>query len=276
LTSGKKGVINPDFSSIENQSISKEMIVHGPRFASVFGGYFSDPDIALPLVEAVQRIIDVTHPQVLADLGGGTGFILEELLRRGLQGVRLVNVEASPKQLAACTDSRIVPLPASVDRVTRRELLAEDTNGKLLLIARAVLHYFGRSSIDPLLRHLKDQLRPGEFFVHQSGAFKHQQDADVINHLYARMDTGKWFFTIDELKSRLDDAGFVVHEIIPAPGLEMGSDDLGERYGLSLEQRASIGKEIERLFGQNREVFVCNGGEFIVRLHTTIFVCEAV
>jgi hypothetical protein len=124
MTSDRKEAINSEFSSFENQSISKEMRVHGLRFTSIFDGYFSDPEVARPLVETVHRVIDATHPQVLADLGGGTGFILEELLRHGLQGVRLVNVDASPKQLAACTDGRIVPLPASIDQVTRRELLA--------------------------------------------------------------------------------------------------------------------------------------------------------
>jgi SAM-dependent methyltransferase len=274
LTSGRKEAINSDFSSFENQSVSKEMIVHGPRFASVFGGYFSNPDIARPLVETVQKAIDATHPQVVADLGGGTGFVLVELLRRCLQGVKLVNVEASPKQLAACTDGRIVPLPASVDRVTRKELLAEDTDGKLLLIARAVLHYFGRSGLDPLLSHLHRQLRPGEFFIHQSGTFARPQDADLINHLYTRMGSGKWFFTVDELKSRLEDAGFIVREILPAPSLEMSSSDLGERYELSPEQMASIGQEIEQLFGK-QEVFACDGEEFNARLQTYIFNCEA-
>lgn len=275
MTANKEEAIEPDYLS-ENKSVSKEIKVHGRRFNSIFDGYFSDPEVARPLVEVVRRAIDDTHPQVVADLGGGTGFILEELLRRGLQGVRLVNVEASPKQLAACNDGRIVPLPTSVDRVTRRELQAEDVNVKILLIARALLHYFGCAGLDPLLRHLRSQLRPGEFFIHQSGAFACQQEADVINHLYARMESGKWFFTVDELKSRLEDAGFIVREILPAPSLGMSSSDLGERYELSPEQIASIGQEIEHLFGRNQDVFARNGGEFIARLHTCIFVCEAV
>lgn len=268
-----KEATQPDYL-LENKSVSKEMGVHGSRFASIFNGYFSDPDIARPLVEAVRKAMDVTHPKAVADLGGGTGFILKELLRSGLKGVMLVNVDASPKQLAACTDGRIVPLPASIDRVTREELLAEDVDEKLLLTARAVLHYFGRCGLNPLLRHLKKQLRPGEFFIHQSGAFACQQEADVINHLYDRMDSGKWFFTVDELKSKLEDAGFIVREILPAPSLEMGSADLGERYKLGPETMASIGQEIEQLFGK-QNVFMLFGEEFKACLHSWIFVCEA-
>ncbi len=258
----------------DSRSISKEMIVHGARFASIFDGYFSSPDIARPLVEAVRRAADASRPRVLADLGGGTGFVLSELLRGGLQGVRLVNVEASTKQLAACSDGHIVHMPVSIDRVTRQELLPGDANEKLLLISRSVLHYFGRFGLDPLLRHIRGQLRTGEFFVHQSGAFERQRDADQINHLYARMDTGKWFFTADELKLRLGDSGFIVREVLPAPCLEMSSADLGERYGLSPEKMASIGQEIEQIFGKH-EIFARDGGEFKALLQSSIFSCEA-
>jgi predicted TPR repeat methyltransferase len=202
-------------------------------------------------VDAVERAIDAARPDVVADLGGGTGFILEELLKRGLQGVRLVNVEVSPKQVAVCKDDRIITLRASMDKVTRSQLQSEDA--KLMLIARSVLHYFGRLGIGPLLRHLRGQLQPGEYFVHQSAAFS----------------------TVDELKSRLENAGFIVHEVVPASRLEMSSVDLGERYGLNPEQRASIGREIEGLFGRNQEVFACDGNEFKASLHAFIFSCEA-
>lgn len=257
----------------ENQSVLKELSVHGPRFASLFDGYFSNPDVAKPLVEAAERAISVTRPDAIADLGGGMGFILEELLRRGLQGVRLVNVEVSPKQLSVCNNDRIEIVQASMDKVTRSQLQVEDE--KLMLIARSVLHYFGRLGIDPLLRHLHGQLRPGEYFVHQSAAFQSQRDADVMNHLYARMGTEKWFFTVDELKSKLEDADFIVHEVIPAPRLEMISIELGERYGLSPEQRGSIGREIEKLFGRNMDVSECDGNGFKAFLHASIFTCEA-
>lgn len=258
--------------AFENQSVLKELSVHGPRFASLFDGYFSNPDVAKPLVDAAERAINITRPDVVADLGGGMGFILAELLKHGLQGVRLVNVEVSPKQLSACNNDRIVILQASIDKMTRSQLQAEDE--KLMLIARSVLHYVGRLGIDPLLRHLHDQMRPGEYFVHQSAAFKSQRDADLMNHLYARMGTGKWFFTVDELMSILENVGFVVHEVIPAPRLGMSSVELGERYGLSPDQSASIEREIEQLFGRNPEVFARSENEFKAFLNASVFTCE--
>ena len=62
--------------------------------------------------------------------------------------------------------------------------------------------------------------------------------------------------------------------MIPAPRLEMKSKDLGERYGLGQEQRISLGREIERLYDPNPEIFVCNEDGFIAWLHFCIFTCE--
>jgi len=127
-----------------------------------------------------------------------------------------------------------------------------------------------------LLQHLSGQLRPGELFVHQSACYHLQEDADLMNHLYQRMETGKWFFTEEELKERLKHAGLLVREVIPAPRLEMRSLDLGERYGLDQVQRVSLGREIERLFELSPELFVCSEDGFIAWLHFSIFTCEAV
>ncbi len=63
--------------------VRKELVVHGQRWASIFDGYFSDPIVARSLVEAVERAIEASCPAVVADLGGGTGFVLAELHRRG-------------------------------------------------------------------------------------------------------------------------------------------------------------------------------------------------
>lgn len=270
----RRETLTSRISASDEVSVRKEMGVHGQRWASIFDGYFSDPEAARPLVEAVERAIEASRPAVAADLGGGTGFVLEELLRRGLKGVRLVNVEVSEKQLAACEDRRIHPLRISVDRVVRCQLLADDE--RLLLMARSMLHYFGDAGLAPLLRHLQSQLRPGEIFVHQSACYQLQKDADLMNHLYQRMETRKWFFTEKKLKERLKHADFLVREAIPAPRLEMRSLDLGERYGLGPEQRISLGREIERLYDPNPEIFVCCKDGFIAWLHFCIFTCEAV
>ncbi len=138
--SGEKRVATrPPISA--GQSVSRELGVHGPRWARIFDGYFSDAAVARPLLEAVEKAIEISRPSVAADLGGGTGFLLAELLRRGLRSVRPVVVDLSEKQLAACTDGRIAKLQASLDKVERRQLLAGEE--RLLLMSRSTLHYFG-------------------------------------------------------------------------------------------------------------------------------------
>lgn len=255
-------------------SVSQELGVHGPRWAGIFDGYFSDAAIARPLLNAVEESINIIRPDVVADLGGGTGFLLANLLRCGPRPVRLVNVDLSEKQLAACTDRRIVKLQTSIENVERRQLLAGE--GRLLLMARSMLHYFSSAGLDPLLKHLRGQMKPGEYFVHQSACFACQKDADLMNLLYERMDTGKRFFTNDELAARLENAGFATRAVAIAPPLLMSSTDLGERYGLGPEQTEAIGREIEELFGCEQEVFAREGREFRATLCYCVFTCKAV
>jgi SAM-dependent methyltransferase len=270
--SEKRVATRPPISA--GQSVSRELGVHGPSWARIFDGYFSDAAVGRPLLEAVEKAIEISRPSVAADLGGGTGFLLAELLRRGLWSVRPVVVDISEKQLAACTDGRIAKLQASLDKVERRQLLAGGE--RLLLMSRSTLHYFGSAGLDPLLKHLRDQLLPGESFVHQSACFARQRDAYLMNHLYERMDTGKWFFTKNELAARLEKAGFAVRAAARAPSLEMSSADLGERYDLGPERMAAIGREIEELFGNDLEVFAREKDEFTATLCYCIFTCEAV
>ncbi|RQW78404.1 MAG: class I SAM-dependent methyltransferase [Methanothrix sp.] len=269
---GRKNMTTSKITTAE-QSVSRELGVHGHRWAGVFDGYFSDANVARPLLDAVEKAIEVSKPDVLADLGGGTGFLLAELLRRGMNSVRLVDVDLSEKQLSACANGRIAKLQSPLNQVTRRQLMAGE--GKLLLMSRSMLHYFGRDGIDPLLKHLHRQLNPGEIFVHQSACFARQEDADLMSHLYERMETGKWFFTTDELTARLENAGFSVRAVTLAPSLEMSSVDLGERYDLDEEEKAAIRMEIEEKFGCGQKIFAREGKEFRATLCYCIFTCEA-
>ncbi len=270
----KNGASATGKSATAEQSVMRELGVHGQRWTGVFDGYFSDANAAGPLLDAVEKAIEVGKPDVLADLGGGTGFLLAQLLRRGLLTVRLVDVDLSEKQLSVCANGGIVKLQSPLNQVTRRQLLAGEE--RLLLMSRSMLHYFGRDGIDPLLKHLRMQLHPGEFFVHQSACFARQGDADLMNLLYERMETGKWFFTRDELAARLQRAGFAVRAASPAPPLQMSSADLGERYGLGPEEKAAIGREIMEKFGCGQKIFTQEGDEFRATLCYCIFACEAV
>lgn len=259
----------------EEESVRREMKIHGTRWGSFHHHYFSDPEVAEPLTEAIFRAIEAARPDVIADLGGGTGFLLRELLRRRpLPGVWLVDVDVSDRQLAACNDERIERLAASASTVARRDLVAEDR--RLLLVARSILHYFGNSGLLPLLRHLRGQLCEGELFVHQSACFADERNASCLNRVYEMMKTEKWYFTVNDLKAALKKAGFLLCDVGPAPPLRLDSDDLAERYGLGAELVASIREEVGREFGERPGVFASAGEGFTAWLHYSIFTCRAV
>jgi len=259
----------------EEQSVQRESGVHGMRWETLHDNYFSDSEIALPFINAIENIVSSSHPSVIADLGGGTGFILRELLKRSnLAGVRLVNVDLSPRQLSACSDGRIATVQASAAQITRHQLMAED--GEMLLIARSILHYFGRSGLRPVLRHIRGQLREGERFIHQSACFQYGEDAECMNLIYDRMGTDKWYGTTGDIEAVLRDEDFELCSVASAPKIHLSSGDLSERYGLNAGQVSSIRLEAERRYGQRPEVFISNGEGFDAWLHLYIFTCRAV
>lgn len=45
---------------------------------TLHGGYFSDPATARPLVETAKGIFAKSPVNVIVDLGGGTGFLLNQ------------------------------------------------------------------------------------------------------------------------------------------------------------------------------------------------------
>jgi SAM-dependent methyltransferase len=258
----------------EEDSVRREMKIHGTRWESFHHRYFADPEVAEPLTAAILSAIDAARPEVVADLGGGTGFLLRELLRRRpLPGVRLVDVDVSDRQLAACNDERVERLAASASTVARRDLAADDQ--RLLLVARSLLHYFGCDGLQPLLRHLRGQLHSGELFVHQSACFADDGDAACLNRVYEMMKTEKWYFTVDELEAALGKAGFSLNEVRAAPPLRLDSCDLAERYGLGADLVASIREEVGREFGERLGVFTQSGEGFTAWLHYSIFTCRA-
>ena len=153
------------------QPVSNESCIYGRRWNSIHDGYFSDSVVAFPLVEAVRRAVKECRPGVVADFGGGTGFVLKELLKhKEFCGVRLVNVDSSCLQLSECSDDRIIYVEGSVDKIDRSQLLANKEG--LLIVSRSLLHYFGDSGLMPFLGHVRGQLKKGEVFVHQSACFE--------------------------------------------------------------------------------------------------------
>ncbi len=132
-----------------------EAVLYGSRWEHIHQGYFSDPEIAAPLVKAVLGAISAGRPDVVADLGGGTGFVLEQLVQRcGAQAACFINVDDAEAQLADNADDNILCLPCRIQDLTRGDLMLDD-GGSLLFCMRSLLHYFGRKGLRPALRHLR-------------------------------------------------------------------------------------------------------------------------
>jgi cyclopropane fatty-acyl-phospholipid synthase-like methyltransferase len=269
--------VNADSTSVSAKEhlVSKETGIYGRRWDTIHNGYFADPDVAFPLIEVIKRAIDSNHPDVLVDLGGGTGFILKEFLKhQKYSSLRLINVDSSPQQLSECVNGRITNIQASVDQVSRSQF--QPKNGQLMLIARSLLHYFGHSGLRPLLVHIRRQLKEGEIFIHQSACFDKVENAEFLNLVYKLMSTKKWYTTIDNLKSILNETGFSVCNVCSGVKVQIDCGDLAERYQLNPQQITLICKEIERLYKQKPDVFISSTGHFTVWLHYSIFTCKAI
>ncbi|MEJ2126275.1 MAG: class I SAM-dependent methyltransferase [Candidatus Bathyarchaeota archaeon] len=220
--------------------------------------------------------IQTNQPDTIADLGGGTGFILKQLLKQQnlLKTIRLINVDISPLQQLENMDQQIINIQTSIDQLTRNQL-QPNKNG-LMLIARSILHYFGEANLKDILQQIRNLLKNGEIFIHQTACFEKITDAQCLNEIYKLMDTQKWYTTINVLKSVLTDVGFQVYEVCTASNLQLESNDLVERYHLNSERVKIIQEQIEQKYGQKTHIFTCSPGNFTAWLHYTIFSCKAI
>jgi len=253
-------------------SIGPEEACFGERWAKMHGGYFSDPAVAESLLSKVRELIAQTDPDAIVDLGCGTGFLLSRILAGGIrEGMRLINLDCSESQLAIAIRRGITCISQSLDSFLRRDL---DLDGsRCLHIMRSVLHYFGRDGLTPVLEHIRTQMRPGEYFIHQTASFYDQRHADCLNAIYGMMRTDKWYPTVDSLRRSLQDSGFDVLDISPAPTLTLSSDDLSSRYGLSAADVERIRERISRDFTVPGSVFREEDDGFCAHLDYHIYTC---
>ncbi|HUU22427.1 MAG TPA: hypothetical protein VM389_07805 [Phycisphaerae bacterium] len=257
----------------DREQIDREAGIQGTRWHTLHEGYFANAAIAAPLVEAVHRAADAGMPDVIADLGGGTGFVLRRLRAADLAPhTRLVNVDLSSRQLAESADGRIECLRLSAGRVTRRDLNVRD--GRLMFVMRSLLHYVGREGLRPLLEHIRAQMIAGEAFVQQTACFAESRDAECMDVLYRRMRTDKWYPTLDELRAEIEGAGWTVREVEHAPPLALTSDALAERYSLRDDEMRAIRADLRDRFGPVAGVFLPKADGFTSWLHYHIITCR--
>ncbi|MFN2352006.1 MAG: hypothetical protein ABR497_08680 [Kiritimatiellia bacterium] len=260
---------------LAEHEVSRETASHGTHWSGMHGGYFSNPDVAAALLGPVEQAVRAAPPRVIADLGGGTGFILKEYLRRNPgapAGLRLVNMDLSSEQLEQVRDARIATHQASILEFHRQSLVAQDE--RLLCILRSATHYAGIFGLKPILAHIRSQMLPGEYFVHQTACYRQVEDALCLNVLYEAMGSQKWFPCADVLVRLMEQAGFRVPETASAPPLPLESTTLKERYAVAPARMQAIREDLYRNFTAN-DVLQFPGEGFTAFLHYRIFTCVA-
>lgn len=253
---------------------ANEQKLYGETWNNVHGGYFADPAIASPLVEAVLDAASAVRPSVIADLGGGTGFVLSEVRQRKDCDLdpTLVCVDLSREQLEDCPE-QITTLECAAEKVERSMLVRQGES--LLVCMRSVLHYFGRKMLRPDLGHFRSLLVDGEYLVHQTICFELERDQATANLLYDRMDTGKWYPTLDTLLEALDRDGFELTDMRPAPSIPLTSAELESRYDFSHDAMMEIGQEMQGQCGGLSRVYHPGRNGFTVYLDYMILTCAA-
>lgn len=254
--------------------LGPEQAIHGATWGRMHGGYFSDPEVARPLVAAVRGVWEEARPDRIVDLGGGTGFLLAQVRSANVDVPCFTVLDDSPPQLAEAEKKGFSCVRGSVERFVRGAV-ASVVGQRVLWLMRSVLHYAGAAGLDPLLMHLRAQAEPGEFWIHQTACFERAEDAACLNALYGKMRTDKWYPTVGDLRARMRAAGWQVDANLPAPTLHLEARELGVRYGLDESDLRRIHAEMEKEFNGNLPVFRSSADGFQADLLYRIFICRA-
>lgn len=251
-----------------------EQEIHGRPWDGVHGGYFSSAAVVACFIDAVREAIVASRPQVVIDLGGGTGFLLARLREEEMSPrPDLINLDCSPPQLAMAARRGVTCRPGSLTDFRRGDLATEQQ--RFLFIMRSVLHYFGRAGLPSLLRHLRGQARQGEFFLHQTACFEYQEEADCLNTLYREMGSNKWYPTRDQLRVILERANWQILSEHAAPPLPLTGVDLAKRYDLDAATMNRLCGELASFSTALPHLLQLSSETFRVDLHYRILICRA-
>jgi len=261
-------------ASVHRQSFCREESFYGAQWGRRYGGYFSDPDVAGPLIERLLNELERRPLDVIIDLGGGTGFILDQLSAFPLPaGVRCVNLEPSLAQLQCVSNPRIEKLQISILDFNRRML--DPCPQGVLFCSRSTLHYFGIMNLDSALHHLAAQMLPGESLIHQSLCCGGIEDALFLGELMNQLGSGKWVLPAESLGRAIAKHGFKIEYILPAAALEMSCAEMSARYRRSREDVERLVAGLAADYPLSRLVFA-GGQGLTVAAPYSIFGCRRI
>ena len=254
--------------------IGRENHVYGAAWGAQSHGYFADPAIAAPYMAAIMRASREATPDAIVDLGGGTGFICSQVVDAGLpESVRLFSMDESEVQLAACVHPRVTPMRGALQSFRRADAVEGD--GRLMVICRSVLHYGGAAGVEPWVRHVRSQMREGEWFVHQSGCSNDPVVTEVLNRFFALMNADKWVPQRDEFVSLLARSGFSTEEDFKVEPVGMYSNEVTVRYKVDEDALCEIGAKLRSWCAGRPEAYSDTPGGFVFRFPYRVFMCRA-
>jgi hypothetical protein len=253
----------------------REKQAYGSSWAQQAEGYFSAPEMARDYIAAIMHVVSDATPTSIVDLGGGTGFIFEQLIEAGIpENIRLVVIDDSQEQLSQCLHSRIMPLKGGFQSFSRSEVV--DESGKLMVISRSVLQYAGFDGQKLWLDHLRGQMLVGEWFVHQSGCTEDLFFSRELNRLFAAMNVDKWVPNYEAFEKLLHNARFEIIESFTVHSVGMASEELIVRYGVSHDNIEKIKVALSSSCVHRPDIVVFPPTGFIFNFPYRVFLCRTV
>ena len=119
-------------------------------------------------------------------------------------------------------------------------------------------------------------MKPGEWFVHQSGCSEDVEGALELDVLFELMGVDKWVPHKEALVRLLVQAGLKITADFPVPPVEMISKELVFRYGVSPEALARIEADLRRTCSNRPDLFKITPTGFIFNFPYRVFLCKAI
>lgn len=221
-------------SDVAKKNLSKDRNVLGKKWASTYGGWFSDPENISHFIDAALPHLP-SHPLDVLYVASASGLLGEELIRQLGEG-HLTLVDVSKKHLAENKNRHTKKVCA--------DLLTVDLGRKYdLILMRSSLDYFPSADLQiDVLRNIKEHLKPKGLFVNQPAYIGVPSERAVMSQIYQETEKiGDRYFQSNDLKVLYRQAGFrSIKKIGDGKPMVLTEKDHIERYGVTK-------KEIEKI-----------------------------
>jgi len=259
----------------------EEKNMHGSKWEKTLNGVFFDSNISSPFINFIINAIDKNIPDVIADIGGGTGFLLDQLIKNGIDNIKkdikLINIDVSKAQVADIINKRIIGYQASATNFTR-SFFDKSDDQKITLIMRYVLHYFGSKKIKNALTNIRSQMKEGELLIHHTLCTDTEEDGVVINYFFQNFagiynESHKRIPSFKQIVELLNSSGFITTDIKIAE-IELYTQNLlVSRYKITEED---IGKIKEFAKNHSCRLYRENEKGINLDLPSRFFCCKAI